>query len=115
METKFIINFLAMIMIVTSLISACEPAKSGGSDYFGNWKEENSNRPNIIGISKQGENYIIQERKEEGIEGIYSLTKDNNLSGQNGMVTIMFDKQSKKLLISAWGGGISKWIKVEGN
>lgn len=74
----------------------------------------------MIEISKQGESYIIQESGGNGgpsapLAGIYSLSKENNLSGQNGMVTIMYDKSSKKLLISAWGGQMENWIRVTGN
>jgi len=82
--------------------------------FVGKWIEENvNNSSNSIEISTQGENYLINGNSEENseLEGIYSLTKENNLSGLNGMVTIMYDKNSKKLLISAWGGKMKSWIR----
>src|SRR5687768_17411613 len=129
MKKRIIFDFLTIIIVITSYM-ACGLTNSRESNFIGNWVEEShagsldflgmkievTDSTYIIEITKQGANYMVRNKihRDGGFEGIYTLTKDNNLSGLNGMVTIVYDDKSGSLLISAWGEPIENWIRLVG-
>lgn len=105
-----------LLTIITSLllIFACSN-KPSGSEYLGKWTDGYT----VINITRQSESFIVQQIKNmtmsnDFIEGIYTITKENNLitTGLLG-VTISYDKKANTLLVSSTGGGIDRWTRLQ--
>lgn len=80
--------------------------ESISNDIIGYWHDYHRYSNNHIKISKTGESFLIEVAAygdvfEDGQIGIYTLTKEGNLtSGSDlGSTTIAYDKTSQKLLV----------------
>ena len=69
------------------------------NDYIGTWTKEGKPNCKFL-ISKQGASFIINDNCGRASEAVYKLDDNGTLTGLQGIITISYDKESKKLMFN---------------
>ena len=96
-----------LLPIIFSLlfIYSCSD-KPNGTDYLGKWTNGN----NVMNISQVGEGFLVVGHDD----GVYTISKEKNLTKSGSGNTISYDKETNTLLLNeSIGGGIDRWTRLQ--
>jgi len=101
-----------LLTIITSLllIFACSN-KPSGSEYLGKWALKLKYAYWEMNITRVNESFLVEGTFNQ--DGIYTITKENNLV-QSGIIgtTITYDKNTNTLIVSS-GDDIDRWTRLQ--
>ena len=101
-----------LLSIITSLllVFACSNTPSG-SEYLGKWALKLKYAYWEMNITRVNESFLVEGTFNQ--DGIYTITKENNLV-QSGFMgtTITYDKNTNTLIVSS-GDDIDKWTRLQ--
>ena len=80
--------------------SPVESTKPSENDYLGTWVKDGD--PNCkFEITKEGNIFNIKDNCGRAGQAVYTMTDNGNLNGLNGIITVAYNKETRKLLY-AW-------------
>ena len=101
-----------LLSIITSLllVFACSNTPSG-SEYLGKWALKLKYTYWEMNITRVNESFLVEGTFNQ--DGIYTITKENNLV-QSGIMgtTITYDKNTNTLIVSS-GDDIDRWTRLQ--
>ncbi|MDD3945736.1 MAG: fibrobacter succinogenes major paralogous domain-containing protein [Bacteroidales bacterium] len=103
------LKFLTVITIFLVMFS-CSITPSG-SEYLGKWALKLKYAYWEMNITRVGESFLVEGTFNQ--DGIYTITKENNLV-QSGFMstTITYDKKTNTLIVSS-GDDIDRWTRLQ--
>lgn len=99
------ISNLLVLLLVLSILSCSSP----DSNYLGNWKTETNGETKIITITKYENSFLFEG---DYLQGFFTKSKDGFLTGYKGSVIVVFDKKTKRLIVTFENYLVEYWTKV---